>query len=172
MKKICDFLEAIISAVLIILGTGMIVVGVMQVVWRYVLKLSLPWSEELMRYMFIWLVMIGISVGVRYKKHVAIDVLADSLQGSSKFIVKMIIACCCLVLYFFMIKFGSDFMLSTVKMKSSAMRLPMWCVNLSMPIGEVLALIFQIEEIIEMVKTRGKPNEEKLNIDGAGEGLV
>lgn len=152
MKKTCDLLEKVVTIVLIVLGTAMVGVGVMQVVWRYVLEKSLPWSEELLRYMFIWLVLIGISIGIRYKKHVAIDVLQDSLHGMSKLILQLAIGCCCLAMYGLLIKFGGDFVLSTLKMNSSALRIPMWYVNISMPIGGLLAMIFQLEYMLELVR--------------------
>ena len=40
---------------------------------RYVVGASLSWSEELARYVFIWLVYIGISYAVQMKAHVKVE---------------------------------------------------------------------------------------------------
>ncbi len=45
-EKILDCLEKGILAVLIVLGTLMVIFGATQVFYRYVLKNSLPWTER------------------------------------------------------------------------------------------------------------------------------
>lgn len=44
-----------------------------QVVMRKVFSNSLSWSEELARYLFIWLIYLGISYGAKIRKHIKID---------------------------------------------------------------------------------------------------
>lgn len=44
-----------------------------QVIMRYVFSNSLSWSEELARYVFIWLIYLGISYGAKVRKHIKID---------------------------------------------------------------------------------------------------
>ncbi len=72
--KIIQYLnEYIEKIILIILLSGMSLIIGVQVFMRYVMKSSLSWSEEIARYMFIWMVYIGISYGVKMKKHIKID---------------------------------------------------------------------------------------------------
>ena len=61
-KVICVTLLAIMSILIVV-----------QVFFRYVLQNSISWSEELARYMFIWLIYIGISYGVKERKHICVD---------------------------------------------------------------------------------------------------
>ena len=44
-----------------------------QVVCRYVLKSSLPWSEELSRYLLVWTSFIGGAYGVRLGAHIGVE---------------------------------------------------------------------------------------------------
>ena len=44
-----------------------------QVFMRYVMQASLTWSEELARYIFVWLIYIGISYGAKIMKHIRIE---------------------------------------------------------------------------------------------------
>ena len=72
--KIIKFLDEHIEEIfLVIFLTGMSLVIGLQVFMRYVMKSSLSWSEELARYMFIWMVYIGISYGIKKRKHIKID---------------------------------------------------------------------------------------------------
>lgn len=47
---------------------------------RYVLNTGIGWSEEISRYLLIWLVYLGIAAGIRNHSHVRID-LIDRLLG-------------------------------------------------------------------------------------------
>lgn len=51
----------------------------MQVVFRYVLSSPLVWSEELARYLFVWITMIGASAAVRLGQHYGLDILLKAL---------------------------------------------------------------------------------------------
>lgn len=70
IKYLDDHIEEIF---LIILLTGMSLIIGLQVFMRYVMKSSLSWSEEIARYMFIWMVYIGISYGIKRGRHIKID---------------------------------------------------------------------------------------------------
>ena len=57
--------------------TVMVVVTALGVVFRYVLRSSLSWSDEFAAYLFVWLTCLGASVGLRARIHPAIRVFAD-----------------------------------------------------------------------------------------------
>lgn len=52
---------------------GMSVLIFVQVVMRYVFSASLTWSEELARYLFVWLVYFSVSYTAKREKHIRID---------------------------------------------------------------------------------------------------
>lgn len=62
MKKLLHGLDEYLEEVLlVILLAGMAVIMGIQVFCRYVLSMSLSWSEELTRYLFIWAGFLSIS---------------------------------------------------------------------------------------------------------------
>lgn len=70
LKWLDERLEMTICIGLMSLMTILIFV---QVVMRKVFSNSLSWSEELARYLFIWLIYLGISYGAKIRKHIKID---------------------------------------------------------------------------------------------------
>ena len=60
------------TAVTALLGT-MILVVFLQVIFRFVVKGSLPWSEELARYVMVWAVFIGASMGAKSGAHIGVE---------------------------------------------------------------------------------------------------
>jgi TRAP-type C4-dicarboxylate transport system permease small subunit len=55
------------------------VVAALGVIFRYVLQHSLPWSDEMAAYLFIWLVFLGAASEVWNDGHPAVHVFADRL---------------------------------------------------------------------------------------------
>ncbi|MFI5341680.1 MAG: TRAP transporter small permease [Candidatus Methylomirabilales bacterium] len=73
-------LDKVTLAILILLN---LVVGA-QVFARYVLNHSLFWSEELARYLFIWLVFLSAAMVLRQDRHIQVSVFVDMLPASMK----------------------------------------------------------------------------------------
>jgi TRAP-type C4-dicarboxylate transport system permease small subunit len=59
--------------------TAILAITVLQVFCRYVLNNSLSWAEELVTYLFVWLVFIGVAVNVRDRSHIRVDILTRLL---------------------------------------------------------------------------------------------
>lgn len=57
----------------------MVVVTLAQVIFRYVIEAPLPWSEELARYCFVWIVFLGGALGLSRGVHLGVDLLVNRL---------------------------------------------------------------------------------------------
>jgi TRAP-type C4-dicarboxylate transport system permease small subunit len=53
----------------------MVIAVFLQVIFRYIINNPLAWSEELSRYVFVWVSMIGASIGMKKKAHYGLDAL-------------------------------------------------------------------------------------------------
>lgn len=63
-----------------LLATATIVIAVtMQVFFRYVIPLSVPWTEELSIISFIFVVMYGATLAIRYDRHLGIANIVQKL---------------------------------------------------------------------------------------------
>jgi len=54
----------------------MTLLAVAQVVTRYILNVPMPWAEETIRYLFIWVTYLGAALATRYREQISVD-LAD-----------------------------------------------------------------------------------------------
>lgn len=72
-------LLAVAKALIIVISVVMIAVTLAQVVFRYVIAAPLPWSEELARYCFVWIVFLGGAVGLSRGIHLGVDLLVNAL---------------------------------------------------------------------------------------------
>ena len=74
-------LLAAAKALIIAISVVMIVVTLAQVVFRYVVAAPLPWSEELARYCFVWIVFLGGAVGLSRGIHLGVDLFVNTLPA-------------------------------------------------------------------------------------------
>ena len=87
LKLIDEKLEEIFLVIILIAA---VVIVAMQVVTRYVFKIPLPWSEEIARYLFLWLTWVGASYATKERKHVSIDLVYEKLPEKGQMICKVI----------------------------------------------------------------------------------
>ena len=64
---------------LFVILTAMVAIIFIQVVMRYVFNNSLSWSEELGKFLFVWISWLGISLAQRKGEHIKITMLTDRL---------------------------------------------------------------------------------------------
>lgn len=74
-----DALLTVAKASIIAISVVMIVVTLAQVIFRYLIEAPLPWSEELARYCFVWIVFLGGAVGLARGIHLGVDLLVNLL---------------------------------------------------------------------------------------------
>lgn len=79
MKKLNSFLEGFCGAFLLV----MTVIALSQVVTRYVLEMSFPWLEEVIRYLMVFTVYVGSAVAVKQKAHLNVEIFDQLLKKSS-----------------------------------------------------------------------------------------
>ncbi|MCF7934460.1 MAG: TRAP transporter small permease [Spirochaetia bacterium] len=82
-----DYFEAVI---LVFTLFSMSIIITVQVFFRYVLLNSISWSEEIARYLFIYMVYFGISYAVRKNRHIKIEVLINVLPVTGKKVISII----------------------------------------------------------------------------------
>lgn len=84
MKKLVCSIDWIVKWVLIFLMGASVLNVLWQVFTRFILNHPSSWTEELARYMLIWVSLLGAAYATRLKMHLSIDVLTQRLTGRSK----------------------------------------------------------------------------------------
>ena len=79
LQRLTAALDRCVCWVCIALLGAIFVIMVLQVTCRYVLGSPLVWSEELSRYLYIWVCYLGAPVALRRGNHIAITLLVDWL---------------------------------------------------------------------------------------------
>lgn len=105
MKKVLKVLDRIEDTALIAMFMAMVAAIFFQVIMRFVFNNSSSWSEELGKFLFVWLSWLGISIGHRRKEHIKITMLLDKFPRKIKLVLEaatelILIAICAITLYY------------------------------------------------------------------------
>ena len=107
MKKLLHGLDEYLEEVLlVILLACMAVIMGIQVFCRYVLSMSLSWSEELTRYLFIWAGFLSISYCTKRCISIKIEQFVALFPKRGKALFKVINHTVELVLFFYLLPFS------------------------------------------------------------------
>lgn len=132
-----------------------------QVVMRYVFSNSLSWSEELARYIFMWLSWIGASYAVKERSHFRVEMFANLLKGPLRKKFELVILVIWFVFALIMAWLGTKLMIFLMEtdQTSAAMEIPMAWVYASVPVGCGLMAVRLIVEIVKILKHTDKPED-------------
>lgn len=155
LKWLDDYFEITICIALMSFMTVLLFV---QVIMRRVFSQSLYWSEELARYVFIWLVYFGISYGAKIMKHIRIDAFLGIFPKKSRPFIVILGDLLFLAFAVFIIFTSSDIVNKQMLLnqRSPAIHMPIALVYAAPLAGFILTTIRQIQTIIFRVKTLRK----------------
>ena len=160
MKKAIHWLdENLEEFLLIILLIGMTLIMGIQVFCRYALGMSLSWSEELTRYLFIWCGFLSVSYCSKKCLSIKIEQFVAIFPRRGKAVIKVINHTFELIFFIYMIPFAYSYMMSAVEsgQVSTACSIPMYYVQAA-PFVSFILVAFRILQrwIIEFRIARGE----------------
>jgi len=104
------------------------------------------WTEELSRFLLVWMVMIGAMVGIREGTHFTVD-LFPSLKGRSKAAADIFAGLFVLIFGAIFLWYGIEFTDFAWYRISELAELPLWTIHIAWPIAGFSWLLFQGERM-------------------------
>jgi len=112
-----------------------------SVILRYGFSLGLEWSEELGRYLMIWMGFLAASIALRSGGHVGIDFVRNLLPPGVRRVV-MLAASSAVFCFFVFVAYQGTILLTLVSQKESlVLPVSMFWPYLAIPVGAVLMII-------------------------------
>ncbi len=123
-----------------------------QVFGRYVLGREPAWSEELARYLMVWVTMLGSAAGLARGEHITVTVLTDRLAPGARAVVvalrdAVMVACAGALTWS-----GITYAQLNGAQESAAIEMPMTIPYLAIPVGAGLIVL-----IVIIARLRGEP---------------
>ena len=142
MKKILDFYHQLLTWLLVATVAILIVPVTMQMIARFT-DLIPPyiWTEELSRFLLIWMIMLGAMIGVREGTHFDVDVW-PILSPKADALLRIVSQCFVLVFALVFVIWGIEFVRFGWNQQSELAELPMTYIFIAWPLTGLTWLVF------------------------------
>ena len=157
-----DRIMAGIGTVLSVISVGVVVIlGILQVLFRFVLKISVPWTEEMMRALYIYIVFFGLILVERENGEVRTTMVIEKLPKKAYHVWETIVALLSILFNILVIVGCFQAIRVTNTTLSALPQISMKMFFYPMVISMPLMVIYQIYHMIGHIrKLSGKPGEE------------
>jgi TRAP-type C4-dicarboxylate transport system permease small subunit len=154
MKRIADILEGALKFLVIIMLSALTIIVVVGIAARYVFLVSIPWTEEISRYLMIWTSFLGLGVAYRKRELIAVKLLTDLLPKKMFRIALFVSDILCSIFLVVVVYYGVKLCVQNSDQVSAAARIPTSIVYAAIPVGGVIYLFFSLESILDFFRGR------------------
>jgi TRAP-type C4-dicarboxylate transport system permease small subunit len=127
------------------------VLGLWQVLTRFILSQPSSWTEEVMRRLLIWCVMLGVVVAFRRGALVSVDLMLRKSRGAWRSVVRAVIALCSLAFLAVLVWFGIDLAWRVRFQTFASIELSMGFAYAALPVGAALAMVAVVAQWFDPV---------------------
>lgn len=133
----------------------LMMVMTLDVLWgvltRYVFGSQADWSEELARFLLIWIGLLGAAYAAGQKMHLAIDLLMPKLDEGKQRSLAIFINSLVILFAFAVLVVGGFrliYLTQLLGQLSAALRIPMYLIYMVIPISGLLVIYYKIHDLV------------------------
>lgn len=157
--KRARFVEYIIAILAAILS----VVVLLQVVFRYALNNPLHWTEEMARFLLIWIVLLGAAIGIKRKSHFSLDILVKQFpKGVQEGLAFAMDVFLFILIFDVMVNNGVYLTQLTLRQISPALGIRMSYVYSAVLACGTLSCFYILEDILSFIKDAIERRRERM----------
>jgi len=164
IQRLSGFINHTISHLCLFSMAGMTIVVLLGVLFRYVLRFPLSWTEELSRYLMIWGASLAISMGIKEKGHVGLTIIMDKLKSRFwKSILETVVFIVTAAFLYVMIYYSIQMVFEAKWQYSQGLGISMILPTLAIPVSMVIGMIQLIlTYILDLGKPENLANEKEI----------
>ncbi|MES0827119.1 TRAP transporter small permease [Ruegeria sp. SCP11] len=151
VKSLMNQIERVLAAACVLAFAIMLGLGVLTVLFRFVIQSSLAFPDEMIRYLFVWLIAIGSAIGLRRNIHAAIGILVKAMPDGLKRAALVFASVVTVVFLAILIETGLASTISALSQISPAMQISMAWVFAAVPVGALFGLLFTVETLVSQL---------------------
>lgn len=157
LTKLDEWIRRIERCALTLLISCMMVLGLMQIVSRFVIQQPIGWSEPMLTYMFVWACFLGASLAVAYRAHFEVELFVDRLSPGVQRLMAIFVQILLIAFSGVMVWKGLVLVEANQTQEMAAMPFSMVWPYLAMPVAGLFTIIHCLCGVGKLVK--GEPNK-------------
>ncbi len=150
MTALRQKIDKVLGNILVVIMGIMVINVIWQVFTRFVVGTPSSFTDELARYLMIWLGILGAAYVSGRNMHVAIDVLALKSSNKTQKKLKLIVYILIILFAFFAMVIGGGrlvYITYVLDQQSPALQIPTALVYLAIPVSGLLIMYYKISDI-------------------------
>jgi len=151
LLRVLDWLCHISSLVILYVT---VVVIFAQVIARYVLKVSIPWTEEFARFAFIWLVFLANALAERQKEHFRCTYFVEQAPRPARYAFWVFGEILIFVFFIWLLQDCLQFVKMGARQLSTTMELRMHYIYCGLPVAVMFSLLNRSRNIVAVLRER------------------
>nr|WP_319390858.1 TRAP transporter small permease [uncultured Cohaesibacter sp.] len=161
MEAIFKILRKLLYGISVIAMLVMLTIIFIQVITRYLFGFSFEWSEELARFLFVWVVFLGSALIMGEDGHLAVELLPRILNGTKPgFVLNLFINACGYVFILLLIVQGWKMAQTMTFQTSPGLGISMGYVYIIMPVSGILMLMYHIKDTFKIFRSLSSKAED------------
>lgn len=168
MNKLIAIIDKFLEWFMVTLMAVLVVDVTWQVISRYLLGEASSFSEEVARYLLIWIGLLGSAYAYRRKMHLAFDLFTDKATGKVKYWMELVIHSFVIFFSVIVLIFGGWYLVQLtweLNQLSASLQISLAYVYFALPLSGVLIVIYALDFIRQIVNEG--PQEIKQQMDEA-----
>ena len=151
-RKLTAWFHGVLTWLLVGSVAVLIIPVSLQIFSRYTALIpSYIWTEEMARFLFIWMIMIGAMVGIREGTHFEVDVW-PRLGARAGAALKLVSGLFVLVFALVFLWWGIEFTRFAFNRISELAELPLWMIHVAWPLAGATWLLFLGEQMLDNLR--------------------
>ena len=146
-KSPVHYLDLFLKTCIVLLMISIAILTFYQVMMRYGFNQSSSWSEEAIRFIFIWCSFLSIAMGVREKIHIGIDIIVNLFNEKLRVMIELVGNLCIMSFSGYLVFYGYKVIIATQFHTSPALGIPMSWIYASVHIMGALLFFYCMIEI-------------------------
>lgn len=143
----------------VVLSIPLVLIVLYAVFMRYVLNAAPQWSEEIARYLMVWMSLMATSAAMRRGQHIGLTFVVEKAGPRLRLVLDLIAYALVLLFFAVLLVKGIDMTIFVAPQRSPSVNIPMWIPYLSVPVAGFLMIVQTLTLIFKLFESR----EDNLN---------
>ncbi len=157
-KRVLDGYDRLLRVILTVLMGAVLVPIAMQILSRFVPIIPrYVWTEEVARFCFVWIIMIGSMVAVRDRTHFDVDLLPVPKTPRGRGIAGLIVHGAMMIMALAFVWYGAVFAQTGWRQTSEMSGINMLSIYLAFPVAGLTWVVFLVEKMADDVRLLANP---------------
>ncbi len=152
VKQLLDLFWKVVEELLLVIFVIMLLLAILQVFFRYVVSIPVPWTEEAARWLYIWQIFLGSALAMREGIHLKITFLQEKLSPKPAFVVEFALHLLSFLLIAGIFVGSIRMMGSVTAVRAGSFNIPQFYLYLTVPISFALMFLITLRDLVRQIR--------------------